>query len=123
MAQTLAIAFQQRRSRPRREVEIRPPGGRRRDVGTGIRSGLARGAAQGRDIEDVLQREFQVKQQAIGASLSKFFGVPYEPFKADRIKPMDLLKNLKREYVEEQQWVPVEEGKEGIVILRWIPSR
>src|SRR6185503_13571890 len=52
------------------------------------------------DIESVLTEEFQVKVPAIGAALSKFFGVPYEPFKSDRIKPADLLKNLKREYVE-----------------------
>ena len=34
------------------------------------------------DIEQVLIDEFQVKIPAIGAALSKFFGVPYEPFKA-----------------------------------------
>jgi hypothetical protein len=48
----------------------------------------------------VLIEEFQVKIPAIGQALAKFFGVPYEPFKPDAIKPMDLLKNLKREYVE-----------------------
>src|SRR5438046_9039951 len=51
------------------------------------------------------------------SALAKFFGVPYEPFKPDRIKPMDLLKNLKRDYVESNQWVPIEEAKEGLVIL------
>src|SRR5919202_264769 len=35
------------------------------------------------DIEQVLVEEFQVKVPAIGAALSKFFGVPYEPFKSD----------------------------------------
>src|SRR5712672_2678012 len=44
--------------------------------------------------------EFQVKIPAIGAALSKFFGVPYETFKPDRVKPLELLKKLKREYVE-----------------------
>src|SRR5437868_4430643 len=58
------------------------------------------------DIEQVLVDEFQVKLPAIGAALSKFFGVPYEAFKSDRIKPADLLKNLKREYVDGNQWVP-----------------
>jgi type II secretory ATPase GspE/PulE/Tfp pilus assembly ATPase PilB-like protein len=43
--------------------------------------------------------------------------VPYEPFKSDRIKPIDLLKNLKREYVEQALWLPIEEGPEGLVIL------
>src|SRR5262252_5178495 len=75
------------------------------------------------DVEEVLISEFQVKLPAIGAALAKFFGVPYEPFKPDRIKPMDLLKNLKREYVESNQWVPIEEAKEGLVILCMDPER
>jgi type II secretory ATPase GspE/PulE/Tfp pilus assembly ATPase PilB-like protein len=75
------------------------------------------------DVEQVLVEEFQVKLPSIGAALSKFFGVPYEPFKSDRIKPMDLLKNLKREYVESQGWVPVEDGKEGLIVVALDPER
>src|SRR6266581_1724932 len=75
------------------------------------------------DVETVLIEEFQVKIPAIGAALAKFFGVPYESFKPDRIKPMDLLKNLKRDYVESNQWVPIEEAKEGLVILCLDPER
>src|SRR2546425_10418456 len=75
------------------------------------------------DVENVLIDQFQVKIPAIGAALAKFFGAPYEPFKPDRIKPMDLLKNLKREYVESNQWVPIEEAKEGLVILCMDPER
>src|SRR5689334_9275869 len=75
------------------------------------------------DVETVLVDEFQVKIPAIGAALAKFFGTPYEPYKPDRIKPMDLLKNLKRDYVESNQWVPIEEAKEGLVILCLDPER
>ncbi len=75
------------------------------------------------DIEAVLTDEFQVKLPAIGSALSKFFGVPYEPFKPDRVKPMDLLKNLKREYVEANQWIPIDDGKEGLVVLCLDPER
>jgi type II secretory ATPase GspE/PulE/Tfp pilus assembly ATPase PilB-like protein len=75
------------------------------------------------DVETVLADEFQVKLPAIGAALAKFFGVPYEAHKADRIKPMDLLKNLKREYVESNQWVPIEDAKEGLIILCLDPER
>jgi type II secretory ATPase GspE/PulE/Tfp pilus assembly ATPase PilB-like protein len=75
------------------------------------------------DVESVLIDEFQVKVVSIGQALGKFFGVPYEPFKADRIKPMDLLKNLKREYVESQQWVPIEDSKEGLIVLCLDPER
>src|SRR5829696_784472 len=75
------------------------------------------------DVEQVLTDEFQVKIPAIGAALSKFFGVPYEAFKSDRVKPADLLKNLKREYVEGNQWVPIDDAKEGLTVMCLDPER
>jgi type II secretory ATPase GspE/PulE/Tfp pilus assembly ATPase PilB-like protein len=75
------------------------------------------------DIEQVLVDEFQVKIPAIGGALSKFFGVPYEVYKSDRIKPADLLKNLKREYVEQNLWVPIDDTKDGLVVLCLDPER
>jgi type II secretory ATPase GspE/PulE/Tfp pilus assembly ATPase PilB-like protein len=75
------------------------------------------------EIESVLTDEFQVKVPAIGAALSKFFGVPYEAFKPDRVKPAELLKNLKREYVEANLWVPIDDTKEGLVALCLDPER
>jgi type II secretory ATPase GspE/PulE/Tfp pilus assembly ATPase PilB-like protein len=75
------------------------------------------------DVEDVLLDEFQVKPAAIGEAIGKFFGVPYEPFKPDRIKPMDLLKNLKRDFVETSHWVPIEDSKEGLIVLTIDPER
>jgi type II secretory ATPase GspE/PulE/Tfp pilus assembly ATPase PilB-like protein len=78
---------------------------------------------KGVDIEDVLIDEFQVKLPDLGGSLAAFFGVPYEPFKSDRIKPSELLKNLRREYVESSHWVPVDDTPEGLIILTTDPER
>jgi len=75
------------------------------------------------DIEAVLIEEFNVKLPALGAALSKFFGVPYEPFKPERVKPIDLLKNLKREYVDANQWIPLEENKDGLLVMCLDPER
>jgi type II secretory ATPase GspE/PulE/Tfp pilus assembly ATPase PilB-like protein len=75
------------------------------------------------DIEQVLTDEFQVKIPAIGAALAKFFNVPYEPYKADRIKPPELLKNLKREYVDANQWLPIDDGKDGLAVICLDPER
>jgi type II secretory ATPase GspE/PulE/Tfp pilus assembly ATPase PilB-like protein len=75
------------------------------------------------DIEEVLINEFQVKKEAIGASLSTFFNVPYEPFKADRVKPVELLRNLKEQYVEESQWLPIEDSKDGLIVMAIDPER
>jgi type II secretory ATPase GspE/PulE/Tfp pilus assembly ATPase PilB-like protein len=75
------------------------------------------------DAEEVLLTEYQVSTAALGNALSKFFNVAYEPFQSDRIRPMDLLKNMKREYVEQNHWMPVEETSEGIIILCMDPEQ
>ncbi len=75
------------------------------------------------DVEDVLIDEFQVKLAAIGASLERHFGVPYEQFRADRVKPVELLRNLKRQYIEESGWMPLEDGKDGMLVVALDPER
>jgi len=76
-----------------------------------------------KNVEDILIEEFQVKLPAIGAALAKFFGVPYEPHKPDRIKPPDLLKNIKRDYAEANHWIPLEDSKAGVVVMSTDPER
>ncbi|HYX64002.1 MAG TPA: GspE/PulE family protein [Burkholderiales bacterium] len=123
LAQTLAIAFKQRQ---------KPAAGKTKYDYLIADAVLSSGefdlaARQARkkalDIEQVLTEEFQVKLPAIGAALSKFFGVPYEPFRSDRVKPADLLKNLKREYVDANLWVPIDDTKEGLVVMCLDPER
>ncbi len=75
------------------------------------------------DIETVLIDEFQVKLSAIGEALAAYFDVPYEPHKADRVKPMDLMKNMSREFVESSLWIPIDESKDGIMILTTDPEK
>src|SRR5262249_23527363 len=78
---------------------------------------------KGLDLEQVLVDELNIDLGRLGAALSKFFGVPYQPYKADRVKPIDLLKNLKREYVESTQWLPIEDDKNGLLVLCLDPER
>ena len=75
-----------------------------------------------KNVEDILIDEFQVKPAAIGAALAKFFGVEYEPFRADRIKPIDLLKNLKKDYAETANWLPIEDSKAGLLVMTTDPE-
>ncbi len=78
---------------------------------------------KGCDLEDVLVDELQIGLPLIGKALSAFFDTRYEPFKKDRIKPMDLLKNLKKDYVESNTWLPIDETKDGLVVLTLDPER
>lgn len=78
---------------------------------------------KGCDLEDVLADEFQIALPLIGKALALFFGAKYEPFRNDRIKPMDLLKNIKKDYVESNALLPIDETKEGVVVLTLDPEQ
>jgi type II secretory ATPase GspE/PulE/Tfp pilus assembly ATPase PilB-like protein len=77
---------------------------------------------KGRNVEEILVDEFQIKATALGAALARFFGVEYEPYKTDRLKPIDLLRNLKRDYAESANWLPIEDTKAGLVVMTTDPE-
>jgi type II secretory ATPase GspE/PulE/Tfp pilus assembly ATPase PilB-like protein len=124
LCETLAIAFNQR-SKPAAAVKTKYDFLVSDAVISAQELELATRTARRKnlDVEEVLVNEFQVKHAALGTALGKFFKVPYEPFKSDRIKPMDLLKNLKRDFLEQAQWAPVEEGPEGVLVVCMDPEQ
>ncbi len=72
---------------------------------------------EGQSVEHLLMADYRIRPVQIGASLSKFFGVPYEGFNAGRIRSEMLHGLLKRHFVEQQSWMPLEETPEGLVIM------
>ncbi len=124
LAETLSIAFRQRQG-PMMQVRTKYDGLVTNAVISAEELELAQRSARRKnlDIETVLIDEFQVKLPALGDALSSYFGVPYEPFKQDRIKPPDLMKNMSREYCQTNQWVPLEDSKEGIVVMGIDPEK
>jgi type II secretory ATPase GspE/PulE/Tfp pilus assembly ATPase PilB-like protein len=72
---------------------------------------------EGNSVEQILMSHFQIKPIQIGPSLSKFFGVPYEPLNPGRIRSEMLHGPLKREFVQGQGWIPLEDSPEGLVIM------
>ncbi len=87
---------------------------------------LAQRAARKKNmsLEDALIHDFQVSPEHIGHSLSVFFNVPYEPFKPERIKPADLIKSLKQDYVISNGWLPIDESREdGLVVITSDPEK
>jgi type II secretory ATPase GspE/PulE/Tfp pilus assembly ATPase PilB-like protein/GAF domain-containing protein len=73
--------------------------------------------AEAQSVEHVLMSKFKVKPAQIGPSLSKFFGVPYEPFKPGRIRAEMLHGALKRDFVMGQAWLPLEDSPEGLIVM------
>jgi type II secretory ATPase GspE/PulE/Tfp pilus assembly ATPase PilB-like protein len=73
--------------------------------------------------EEVLVEDMGLTLQEVGEAVAGFFQVPYEPYRSDRIKPVDLLKNIKREFVEQSHWLPLEENEQGIVVMAMDPEQ
>jgi type II secretory ATPase GspE/PulE/Tfp pilus assembly ATPase PilB-like protein len=124
LCETLAIAFRQRQKpqamvRGKYDALVANAVLSAEEMELALRSARRKGI----EIEAVLLDEFQVKPSAIGEALSAFFGVPYEPFKMDRIRPLDLLKNLKRDFLESSLWAPVEDTRDGLIVATTDPER
>ncbi|HSV51368.1 MAG TPA: GspE/PulE family protein, partial [Burkholderiaceae bacterium] len=68
-------------------------------------------------VERILMAEHKIQASQIGSALSSFHGVPYEPFSTARIRSEMLHGSLKREFLENAGWIPLEETTEGLVVM------
>lgn len=77
---------------------------------------------EGKSVEHMLMANYHLRPAQIGQSLAKFFGVGYEAFNAGRIRSEMLHGPLKRDFIEQQGWIPLEETTEGLVIMCMDPE-
>lgn len=120
IGKTLAIAFKQRQSGGSNQIKTKFDLLIAQNIISVAELDLAQRSARKKKahLEDVLIDDFHVKASDIGQSLSAFFGVPLDGFQPDRVKPMDLLRNLKQEFVLSNSWIPIDETNEdGLIIL------
>ncbi len=124
VCKTLAIAFRQRELTKNPGLKTKYDYLVIEGVIAAAELGLAINLARRKkvDIEQVLADEFQVTDTALGRALSKFYGLPYEPFRKDRGRPTNLLRKLKRGFVESQAWIPVEDGDTELLVMTTDPE-
>jgi type II secretory ATPase GspE/PulE/Tfp pilus assembly ATPase PilB-like protein len=78
--------------------------------------------AGGHPVEQVMMTQFKVAAAQIGQSLARYFDVPYEPFQANRLRAEPLHGMLKRDFVDKQGWIPLEESAVGLVVMCMDPE-
>jgi type II secretory ATPase GspE/PulE/Tfp pilus assembly ATPase PilB-like protein len=88
-----------------------------------LQGAVQKAREQAKSVEQVLIDDFSMRPAQIGPSLSKFFGVPYEPSNPSRIRAEMLQGTLKPEFVMEQGWIPLEEGPDGLVVMCLDPEQ
>lgn len=78
---------------------------------------------RGLDIEAVLMDELRLSTMTIGKALGAHYQVQYQPYDPLRPRPSELLKNLKREFVEADGWLPLEQTRDYLAVLCLDPER
>jgi type II secretory ATPase GspE/PulE/Tfp pilus assembly ATPase PilB-like protein len=124
LAQTLGVAFTQRSrtklaQRSRYDALVEDA----RLTAEELQKATTRARQSALSVETVLVDEFGLTLGEIGKALARFYRVSYEPYSQERVRPIDLLRNFKREYVEQNAWLPLEETNEGVVILAVDPEQ
>ncbi|XZG70941.1 ATPase, T2SS/T4P/T4SS family [Chitinibacteraceae bacterium HSL-7] len=74
------------------------------------------------DFEEVLVSRFKVTAARVGDALSRFYGVPYEPYRADRPQPVELMRPIKRDYAHEHRWLPVSGDETHLTVMALDPE-
>jgi len=87
-----------------------------------LQQSIQKAREEGKPVEHILMASYRIRPAQIGQSLAKFFGVGYEPFNSGRIRSEMLHGPLKRDFIEQQGWIPLEETTEGLVIMCMDPE-
>lgn len=83
----------------------------------GLQDCLAKRGDKDGTIEQLMIDEHQVTPAQIGQALALFFGVAYEPYSKARFNTEKLHGALKRDFLSEQGWIPLEESFEGLLVM------
>ncbi len=73
--------------------------------------------AQGSSVEALLMSAHGLSAAQIGQAAADFFGVPYQGYSVGHIRSEALHGALKREFLLEQGWLPLEDSTDGLVIM------
>ncbi len=68
-------------------------------------------------IEQLMIDQFNVTPKQIGEALALYYGCQYESYSPTRFKTDKLHGKLKRDFLSEQGWIPLEESFEGLLVM------
>ena len=82
-----------------------------------LQDALAKRGDKDGTIEQLLIDDYQVTPAQIGQAVALFFGVAYEPYSKARFNTDKLHGSLKRDFLSEQGWIPLEESFDGLLVM------
>jgi type II secretory ATPase GspE/PulE/Tfp pilus assembly ATPase PilB-like protein len=70
-----------------------------------------------KSVEHVLIETYQIKKDAIGRAFALFYGCKFRSFEPGLPAPVELLANLKKTFLLNEGWIPINWSKDGIEVL------
>ncbi len=68
-------------------------------------------------VEDILMRDYGIGKSDICTALSKYYGLDFIEFSENFRKPLDLLTDLKQDYLRRDVWVPLRKDEDDAVLI------
>jgi type II secretory ATPase GspE/PulE/Tfp pilus assembly ATPase PilB-like protein/GAF domain-containing protein len=68
-------------------------------------------------METFLMRKYKISREEVGKSFEEFFRCKFVPFNDKQPIPGDLLRNLKKDYLRRELWVPLERVEGSIRVI------
>lgn len=74
-------------------------------------------------IEHILMERYAVRMDEIGLSISRYYSIPYCKFEPESfVRPVDLIKKLKRDLLLKSGWLPIEDFGGQVKIVTTDPE-
>jgi len=70
-----------------------------------------------KSVEHILVENFQISKEQVGKSLSLFYGCQWRQYDSEIPTPVELIRNLKKAFLMQDMWVPLNWEKDGVEIL------
>jgi type II secretory ATPase GspE/PulE/Tfp pilus assembly ATPase PilB-like protein len=82
-----------------------------------LQQALAQSKKTKKSVDFMLIESFKIKKEELGKSLALFYACPFRAYDLELATPVELIANLKKPFLLNALWVPLQWGKEGVEIL------
>lgn len=70
-----------------------------------------------KSVETILIEQFRITKENIGESLSLYYGCAFKSYDSAVATPVELIQNLKQQFLIQESWVPLSWDKSGVEVL------
>lgn len=82
-----------------------------------LQQAIKRANKEDKSVEYVLIKYFNIPKEEVGKSLSIFYDCKFVPFSKEYKPPLDLIHNLKKDYLINNVWLPIYKKNNKVIVV------